>query len=145
MTDDIEDPNTKKILYEDAGYPALGWTILGELTSLEYHWVGSRIKILFDLWKNLFMIDELPANSEGEFKKKLSERIYSFKSLRKFSANCKKLQNEAILKVVGTFISNFTSIVLSQFPKLNFANLKKTDNEIVTAKMVNKYLGKQLK
>ena len=83
------------------------------------------------------MVDELPANSEGEFKRKLFERIYSFKSIRKFSANCKKLQNEAILKVVGTFICNFTSIVLSQFPKTNFPNLKKTDSEIVSAKIVN--------
>ena len=132
----VEDASIQKLLDEGAGYLGLGWMILGELTSLEYHWVGSRIKILFDLWKNLFMVDDIQVQSEADLRKKLSERVYAFKSIRKFSNNCKKLQSEAILKVVGTFICNFTSLVLSNLPKNPFSqNIKKNDNEILDAKM----------
>ena len=83
------------------------------------------------------MTEELQATSEGDFKRKLYERIHSFKSIRKFSANCKKLQNEAILKVIGTFICSFTSVVLNQVKTSNFNTaIKKNDSEIVSAKTV---------
>lgn len=134
----MEDSNTKRLLASESGYVALGWIIIGEMTSIEYHWVGSKIKVLFDLWKNLFLAEELQATSEGDFKRKVYERIHSFKSIRKFSANCKKLQNDAILKVVGTFICNFTSLILNQVKTSNFAGaIKKTDSEMINAKLVS--------
>ncbi len=57
---------------------------MGELMSLEYHWVGSRIKVLFDLWKNLLQSDEIKAETEEAYKNEIYFRLYAFKTVRKF-------------------------------------------------------------
>lgn len=126
----------KKIITDGANYQSLGWTIIGELMSLEYHWVGSRIKPLFDLWKSLFYTDEIKSDNEEAYKNAIYERVYAFKAVRKFTSCCKKLQTDNILKVLGTFISSFASIILTHLQKnpFNFT-FKKGAGELVSAKI----------
>lgn len=61
---EVFENDVRRIIDDSASYKSLGWTILGQMMSLEYHWVGSRIKMLIDLWKILFYGDELNIPNE---------------------------------------------------------------------------------
>ena len=106
------------------------------MMSLEYHWVGSRIKVLFDLWKILFYGDDLKIDNEEQLKNAIYERVYAFKAVRKFVEHCRKLQTDNILKVIGSFICSYANQLYTVFQKgAENAVLKKNSNELLSAKL----------
>ena len=105
--------------------------------SVEYHWVGSRVKSLFDLWKPLFPLEDNKINGENELRDNLTQRILAFRSLRKFLMSCKKLHNDSILKAIGTLLCSFAGFIINLTQKnSNQFNIEKYSGELMAAKYV---------
>lgn len=95
-------------------YGYLGWILINGVMSMDYHWIGSRLKTLMDLWKSVFGNEESFQYTEDA----LLEKILAIKSLRKFLGICKKLHSENVNKLTGSFLCGYLSyIATAEKPK----------------------------
>lgn len=90
-------------------YGYLGWILISGVMSIDYHWIGSRLKTLMDLWKNVFGNEETFEYTEEA----LIEKVLAAKSLRKFLGMCKKLHNDSVLKLTGSFLCGYISYIIT--------------------------------
>ena len=112
-------------------YGYLGWILISGVMSIDYHWIGSRLKILMDLWRSVFGNEDNFQYAEDA----IVEKVLAIKSLRKFLGICKKLHNDSVLKLAGSFLSGYVNYITTA-EKLKGV-LKKNSALHVVARSVN--------
>lgn len=114
-----------------------------QLLSFDIHWVGSKLKTIFSLWQNLFSIenpDNLDAYKNKEnLENELKVRTAALKTIRIFLRKCKSLQTDHVLKLIGSYLTNFYGGFFGEEEKEKKKMEKQhINNEIGMAKIVKK-------
>ena len=118
-----------------------GWILLEQLLSFDIHWVGSKLKTIFSLWQSLFSIENPesldPCKNKENLENELKIRTAALKTIRIFLRKCKSLQTDHVLKLIGSYLTNFYGSFFGEEEKDKKKMEKHNiNNEIVMSKIV---------
>jgi hypothetical protein len=92
-----------------------GWLLLQRLVGLDYHWLSSRIKVVFGLWQAAF-IDEDKKDPKttspeelfsNEFLIDFQIKRLALKSVRVFLEKAQKLHSDNTMRAIASYLHAF--------------------------------------